>query len=285
MKPGTLALAIVATGCAAASIYLGSELGAAREQIAQLEQARSADAGRIRQLEEAQRRIASTPGLAAQVGASAARPAPPRPADAPSMEPVKAESPVSLPRFGNRGSDPPTPAEQNMRRLQQEIRLRRMYADLPAALGLNASQADKLFNLLADSQVSVREEMRGSETGREGRQAIQDAARQQRDAAIVELLGPEKAAAFQSFEKSIPARMQVSRIGESMAAGNVPLSEAQRTSLIAAVIAEQEAGPPPSREEFSGMSDADFEARYLDWQADYSSRVQLRIEPLLSMEQ
>jgi hypothetical protein len=284
MKHGTLALAIVAAACAAASIYLSSELSAARGQIAQLEQARSADAGRIRQLEEAQRRVVAMPDPSAQRTATA-QPARQTPTDAPRAEPVKSETPMALRRFGNRGNEPATPAEQSMRRLQAEIRLRRVYGDMPAALGLDSSQTDKLFNLLADSQVKARDEMRSNEAGSEGRQANQDATRQQRDAAIADLLGPEKAAEFQSFEKSIPARMQVNRIGESMAAANVPLSEAQRTSIIAEVIAEQEAGPPPSRTDANGMNDEDFQARYLDWQADYSNRVQLRVEPLLTAEQ
>ncbi len=283
MKPGTLALAIVATACTAASIYLSSELSAARGQIAQLEQMRSRDAARIRQLEAAQHRVAASPAPAVPVTAAAA-PAHPKPIDAPRAQPVKAETPF-MRRFGNRGNDAATPAEQNMRRLQTEIRLRRTYADMPAALGLDASQTDQLFNLLADSQVKVRDELRSNEAGRDGWQAIQDDARQQRDAAITDLLGPDKAAEFQSFEKSIPARMQVNRIGESMAAAKVPLSDAQRSSLISAVMAEQQAGPPPSRTEANGMNDADFEARYLDWQADYSNRVQLRVEPLLSAEQ
>ncbi|HEU4593242.1 MAG TPA: hypothetical protein VFS13_20230 [Steroidobacteraceae bacterium] len=282
MKHGTLALAIVAAGCAAASIYLSAELSAARGQIAQLEQARSADHGRIRELEEAQRRLAVKPALSAQLDRAVPKPA--APSGPPVAEPVKAESTVSPPRFGT-GNFPATPAEQNMRRLQLEIRLRRAYADMPAALALDANQADKLFNLLAESQQGTREAMRDVEGGREARQAVEDERRQQRDAAIADLLGPEKAAQFQSFEKSVPARMQVNRIGESMAAANVPLSDAQRTSLIAAVMAEQEVAPPPSRTESASLGDADFQARYLDWQADYSSRVQARVEPLLTAEQ
>jgi hypothetical protein len=147
------------------------------------------------------------------------------------------------------------------------------------------AQADKLFNLLADSQVSMRDEMRAREDDPGSRDDVRDAARQQRDAAIENLLGPAKAAEFQSFEKSIPARMQVNRIGESMEAANVPLSDAQRTSLIAAVMVERDASPPPERSQASGAEEPDYQARFLDWQADLSSRVQARVEPLLTAAQ
>lgn len=284
MKLTTLVPAIIAAACAAASIYLGSELGESRGQVAQLEQARTADAARIRQLEQERRDAASMPVRETHELAAAAVAPPPSPAAPSSADAVKPEATPPAPR-PRRDAIDETPEGQNMRRLQSEVRLRRTYADMPAALGLNANQADRLFNLLADSQVSMRDEMRGQEGGPDARRAIQDAARAQRDAAIQELLGAQKAAEFQTFEKSIPARMQVNRIGESMAAADLPLSEAQRSSLIAAVMSEREASPPPERPQGSSPGDADYQARYLDWQADFSARVQARAEPLLTADQ
>jgi hypothetical protein len=250
-----------------------------------VEQARAADAERIRQLEQERNRIAVAPALGTRnFTASSAEPPPP-PGAPDSAEPGEpGASPGSPPR-SRRDPVDETPAGQNMRRLQSEVRLRRTYADMPGVLGLDATQADKLFNLLADSQVSMRDEMRAREDDPGSRDDVRDAARQQRDAAIENLLGPAKAAEFQSFEKSIPARMQVNRIGESMEAANVPLSDAQRTSLIAAVMVERDASPPPERSQASGAEDPDYQARFLDWQADLSSRVQARVEPLLTAAQ
>lgn len=284
MKLTTLVPVIIAAACAAASIYLGSELADTRAQVTQLEQARAADAERIRQLEQSRRHVAMAPASEARnLNDSSAVPKPAI-GTPPAAEPVKPGTTSTPPRMRRDAIDE-TPEGQNMRRLQSEVRLRRTYADMPAALGLNANQADKLFNLLADSQVNMRDEMRAQEGGPDNRRSIQDASRAQRDAAIQDLLGPEKAAEFQSFEKSIPARMQVSRIGESMAAANVPLSETQRDSLIAAVMSEREASPPPERPEGGGPESADYQARFLDWQADFSARVQARAEPLLTAEQ
>jgi len=177
-----------------------------------------------------------------------------------------------------------TAADRDNRRLQQEIRVRRRYAEMPAVLGLDTAQADKLYDLLADYRIAEYEGGRSYEGDQLGRQSVENATRQQRDAAIDALLGPDKAAEFQSFEKSIPARMQVSRIGESMAAASVPLSETQRTGMITAVMAEQEVTPPPERF-VDGVRDPDYDARFLDWQADYSRRVQASVEPLLTSEQ
>jgi hypothetical protein len=168
----------------------------------------------------------------------------------------------------NKGAS--TPAEQNVRRINQEVRLRRRYSGMPEELGLDAAQSGN--------------DDRAHQYDPFGRQALEDANKAQRDAAIEALLGPDKAAQFQDFEKSIPARMQVNRIGEGMAAASVPLSDAQRQSMVAAVAAEQDAGPPPQRPATGGY-DPEYEMKFLDWQADYSKRVQARVEPLLTSEQ
>jgi hypothetical protein len=285
VKISTLVLGVIAAACAAASIYLGSELSAARDQLALETQARIATEARIRQLEGERRRFET---VSNQVSAMPGAPsfdtpppvAAPRPLDA---APPAAGMPMGPPDERLRNVYD-TPAGQNTRRLQQEIRLRRTYADMPAALGLDAAQADKLFDLLADSRVSAFDDTRAYEGDRLGRQALEAAAREQRDAQINALLGPDKAAEFQAFEKSIPARMQVNRIGERMAAANVPLTETQRNSLIAAVASERETVPAPIRPTDASQN-PDHAARLLEWQEDFSRRVQARIEPLMTAEQ
>jgi len=282
MKHLTLALGIVAAATAAASIYLGMELTSANEQLDREIQARSAAEAQLRALEADNSQTYT-----------AMQDAPP---GAPAPVPALGPPPMEERRFADNGVQTgpmpggprveraATPAEENRRRVNQEVRLRRQYADMQTALGLDAEQANKLFDLLADSRVSTFEDMRAYEGDPAGRKAIEAAARAQRDASIDALLGPDKAAEFQYYEKSIPARMQVNRIGESMAAANVPLTETQRTSMIAVVVSEQDAGPAPQRTG-DAAKDADYQARFLDWQADYSKRVQARVEPLLTSEQ
>jgi hypothetical protein len=282
MKHLTLALGIVAAATAAASIYLGIKLTDANEQLDREIRARSAAEARLMAL-EADHAPAWTAMSDAPPGAPGPVPAlgPPAREDRRFADNAAQSGPMP---GGPRVERAETPSEEARRRVNQEVRLRRMYADMPAALGLDAEQANKLFDLLADSRVSTFEDMRAYEGDPAGRKAIETAARAQRDASIDALLGPDKAAEFQYYEKSIPARMQVNRIGESMAAANIPLTETQRTSMIAAVVSEQDAAPAPQRTG-DAAKDADYQARFLDWQADYSKRVQSRVEPLLTSEQ
>jgi hypothetical protein len=287
MKLTTLIPAIIAAGCAAASIYLGMELSGAREELAQQIEGRSADQARIRQLEGERRQFDTASSTVSQLSAADPEdaPAPPAPSSAAPRMADGMNPPGGMPG-GPRGDRPgdnlSTPAARANRRIQQEISLRRTYAEMPAALGLDAAQADKLFDLLADNRMATLEDQRGYRGDPIARDAIEAAAREQRDAQIDALLGPDKAADFHYFEKSIPARMQVNRIGESMTAANVPLTDAQRKSMIAVVYSEQQAKPAPER---STITDPTYQARFLDWQADYSKRVQARVEPLLSADQ
>ncbi|HET7811693.1 MAG TPA: hypothetical protein VFL16_14070 [Steroidobacteraceae bacterium] len=286
MKTTTLVLGVIAAGTAAASIYLGAQLTAANDQLV-AEQSARARAEALNRTLEADRDALLAELESAGVSTPAATPAGPPAVAANGQKSAAASMPgvdVPTPGAERRDKGASTPAEQNVRRINQEVRLRRRYAGMPEELGLDAAQADKLYNLLADYQAKAGEDSRAYQYDSFGRQAVNDANKAQRDADIEALLGPDKAAQFQDFEKSIPARMQVNRIGEGMAAANVPLSEAQRKSLIAAVASEQESGPPPQHPAGSGY-DPGYEMKFLDWQADYSKRVQARIEPLLSSEQ
>jgi len=284
MKATTLLLGAIAAGTAAASIYLGMQLTAAHEELARESAARALDAARIREL-EAERSGLQAALENAGVPEPEAAPGSPPPMVASSQKGSASAMPGGQPApASDRAEGTRTPAEQNVRRINQEVRLRRRYSGMPEELGLDAAQADKLFNLLADYQARSATDDRAYQYDPFGRQALEDASRAQRNADIEALLGPDKAAEFQDFEKSIPARMQVNRIGEGMAAASVPLSDSQRKSLIAVVVAEQDSGPPPKRPDSNGY-DAEYEAKFLDWQADYSKRVQARIEPLLTSEQ
>jgi hypothetical protein len=274
MKNTSLVLGVIAIGAAGASIYLGVQLSATREALAQETEARTADAARMHELEGRLARMSSTRDSIPPAAPATGAPRPPAP------EQRFADRRADGPQWGQRGENMTniynTPAGQNERRMQQEIRLRRMYADMPGVLKLDPVTAGKLYDLLTDAQLNSS----GRQFGNFGSPGLDDATRTQRDTQIENLLGSAKAAEFQDFEKSIPARMQVGRIGESMAAANVPLSDAQRNSLIAAVYNEQQTAPPPQRT--ADMSDSDYQAQYLDWQADYSNRVQAAVQPLLS---
>src|SRR5689334_2211671 len=92
MKFTTLVPAVIAAACAAAAIYLGSELSVTRERLAHEQQARAADAAHIHQLEEERRRFRAPPDLATRdFTAPSAEPKPPLPGATPPAEPLTAD--------------------------------------------------------------------------------------------------------------------------------------------------------------------------------------------------
>jgi hypothetical protein len=289
MKRTTGVLCCVALALAATSIYLGLQLADSRQRLAQESAARAVDQARIHELESRRHGFQTSLSRDLQVEAPvagttvtpAATAKDPRVADrGPPMDGF-------LPPWGRgdrRTEFDNTPAGQHARLVQEEVRLRRLYADMPQALGLNPTQSDKLFNLLADQRMSAEDAQRAYEGDRAGRQALAAQQAEDLNSAIQDMFGADKAEEFQQYQQSVPARNQVNRISESMAAVNAPLSDAQRASLITAMVAEQQAVPRPERPAH-GSGDPDYQAKFLDWQADYSARVQARVEPLLTPQQ
>ncbi len=159
-----------------------------------------------------------------------------------------------------------------------------MYADMPKAMGLSAAQADKLFNLIAEHQMAAQDAERAYDGDRAGRRALEAQQAEDLGTAIQDMFGSQTAEQFQAYQQSVPARRQVDRMSESMTAANAPLSDAQRESMVTAMVTEQQAVPRPQRPE-DGSITADYQAQLLAWQQDYSARVQARVEPLLTPQQ
>jgi hypothetical protein len=267
---------------AGTSVWLAKELGETRDALAAAE---AAGASQVARQQETER--APLPG-----GAPFMDEGLPPPSSEPRAEPADAAPPIDAPRppprpdnaARPRGRDvAASPAEARQRRIMQETRLRDRFGDMPRDLGLDTATADKLFDLLADSMTASMDQARAYSGDPAGQEAVIAAARRERDAAIDALLGPDKAAEFQSFEKSMPARMQVGRIAADMTASDVPLREDQRKQLVGVIAKVQEQFPAPVREE--GGDNVAHQVKYLDWQAEYSKRVQAGIEPLLTAEQ
>jgi len=277
MKTATLSLLATTVVFAATSVYLALELGKTRDALAAEVAARGVPGERtpVREVHEAQDPDADMHEELPEAPVAVNRPEsnPPQPANRP---------------FQGRNEERPageftSAAAQRQRRLMQETRLRQQFSDMPGELGLDRAQADKLFDLLADAQVAGANNRRAYADDPLGARAVADAARQERDAQINALLGPDKAAEFLSFEKSIGARMQVGRIDADMTAADIPLNDSQRKTMIAAIAAEQAAHPAPERDPTASRDD--YQSAFLAWQADYSKRVQETVEPLLSAEQ
>jgi hypothetical protein len=287
MRNTTIVLCSVAAALAATSVYLGMQLADSRQQLAQETAARSANEARIRELEGQRRHFeASMRQDRTAEPATAAATAPAAPARNPRFADRGPPDGFGAPwGRGDRRSDfDNSPAGQHARLVEEEVRLRRMYADMPKALGLNAAQADKLFNLIADHQMSAQDAERAYSGDRAGRQALEAQQAEDLSTAIQDMFGAQTADEFQQYQQSVPARRQVDRMGESMAAANAPLSDAQRDSMVTAMVTEQQAVPRPQRPA-DGVPDAQYQAQMAEWQQDYSTRVQARVAPLLTPQQ
>jgi hypothetical protein len=289
MKLATVSLLGTTLVFAGTSVWLARELGATRDALAAESDARAAQEVRLRELERtpppsrevefADNRARGEDDVGAESSAARGDPV------GPPASPSETRPGPPGPNVGTRGATGRelSPAELRQRRVAQETRLRRQFEEMPGELGLDAATADRLFDLLADQEMATMEQMRAYAGDPAGRRAVADAARRDRDAAIDALIGPDKAADFVSFEKSLPARMQVGRIAADMTASDVPLREEQRKQMIDTIAGIQEKHPQPTRD--AASSAADFEVRRLDWQADYSKRVQAAVEPVLTSEQ
>jgi hypothetical protein len=278
MKTATLSLLAATAVFAGTSVYLAVELGKTRDALAAEIAASSSRSAPPRLATEPPEVEAGAPGVDPPQAPLAERNSTPaRDVAAPNNRPFTGRTDDRI------SADFSSTAAQRQRRIGQETRLRQQFANMPGELGLDKSQADKLFDLLADAQVASANNRRAYADDPLGARALADAARQERDAQIDALLGPDKAAEFLSFEKTTGARMQVGRIDADMTAADIPLREDQRTKLIATIAAEQAAHPAPQRD--AGGNDADYQSAFLAWQADHSKRVQSAVEPLLTAEQ
>jgi hypothetical protein len=279
MKTSTLSLLASTAIFAGTSVYLALELGETRDALA------AEVSANARRPQPAQQEMRTSSDLDDE-SQGMDLPGTPPVADGPPA-PAEAPPPANRPFAGRTderaAGELNSVAAQRQRRLQQETRLRRTFAGMPAELGLAAEQANKLFDLLADDQAKAADNRRVYADDPLGARALADAARQERDAQINALLGPDKAAEFLSYEKSIGARMQVGRIDADMTAADIPLSETQRKTLIATIAAEQAVHPAPERDPSANRDE--YQSAFLAWQAEYSKRVQEKVEPLLSPEQ
>src|SRR6185295_13766001 len=131
MKTTTLVLGVIAAATTAASIYLGAQLSAANEQLAQAGEARAHDAALIHEL-EADRSLLQAAlengGKIKPAAAPGSAPAPMANNQKPGASPLPAGGPPA--GFDRQGKGSSTPAEQNVRRINQEVRLRRRYAGM-----------------------------------------------------------------------------------------------------------------------------------------------------------
>lgn len=144
------------------------------------------------------------------------------------------------------GNGPRTdPAYRNARLAEMRMRVERTLPGLVEELGLSADDADRLFNVMAESSLdaeaasSLSIDANGRMDPQESMRR-QQAARRQQEESLAALLGTARYAQWQQYQKTLIERMEASTLGTQLAQMGQPLSSAQQKSLANALIAERE---------------------------------------------
>ena len=282
MKASGLSLLVATAAFGGSSLYLWSQLQAERERSAELT-ARSADLNaRIAALEAArgefeQRRFGNANTFGGHVLGGPGNPPPPATVVAGSENEGAQTSPWTA-----RPTPQRSEAMQKMMRAQMRAHNKRLYADVGSELGLSKDQANKLIDLLTDQQSG------GFEQYREGKDAedFQNAwAEKQRrlQAEISELLGDDKAASLQEYQKSLPARQELEMLTRQLEGYDTPINDDQRKRLLKVMVEERDRVPAPDYVDGTDMEE--FQKTRTAWEEDYNERVASQARNILNTEQ
>ncbi|MEJ0037913.1 MAG: hypothetical protein WDO68_17870 [Gammaproteobacteria bacterium] len=280
MKSLTTTLAIATVALAATSIYLATELHAAREQA----QARPASLFAAKARRAADQSVADLPGAGAASAAHSGATPPartPTPAALPG-NPDPQERAVRPQRGG--GLDIlNSPQGREMMRVQMKAGSKRTYADAIQKLALGRDKSDALLNLLADQQLREADTsslLRGDRTAMEqARAQLQSKS----ESEINALLGPEKATTFAAYQKSLPERSQVNYYAEQLDALNLPMRDDQKEQFVSIMMDVKQG--LPAQPQPTTFRDVDAMQARVDWQASYDRAVLDRASSVLTSEQ
>lgn len=185
------------------------------------------------------------------------------------------------------------PAMREMMRDQQKAVIKLMYAGLFKDLNLSPDEKDKLQGILTESQMKNVEFAQGMFGGKDG--AAEEATRQitdakkQTEAEVKALLGEERYAQYEDYQKTMAERMQLDQFKNQLE-GETPLRDEQTRQLLQLMQTEKTALPPPiSTDQTQAPNKEMFTAENLDrqlkWMEDYNRRVLEGAGKILSPEQ
>lgn len=187
------------------------------------------------------------------------------------------------------------PAMREMMREQQKAMIGMMYSGLFKDLNLTPEEKEKFRSLLTDAQMRTLENSQGI-FGNGDAAATADAekqfadAKKQTDADIKALLGDERFAQYEDYQKNMGERMQVDQLKNQLAGQNLNMRDDQTSQLLQIMKEEKAAVPPilptdqnqfPKKELFT----AENVDKQTQWLADYNQRVRARAEAVFSPEQ
>jgi hypothetical protein len=289
MKSSLLGLAIAAAAFGASTIYLGVQLGEARDRSDQVLAESRALQARIDELEQMRRAFdasrpaggggAHTGDVRAHTGSLEAPPSPT--ASGPVMEPV-----AMADTAGTRASYPmPERSEafRKMRRTQLRASNKRLYADVGTRLGLTREESNQLIDLLTDQQIAGMESARERMSNPDAAPGSRGDVRQKQLAEVADLIGQDKIEQFKDYQETLPARQEVEMLARQLEGADMGLTQDQRDRMVTALAEERRRVPPPVLAEAG--SPEDYAQAMNDWQKDYQERATSRARSILHGEQ
>ena len=187
------------------------------------------------------------------------------------------------------------PAMREMMREQQKAAINMMYAGLFKDLNLSPEEKDKFKALLTDAQMRNIENAQGlfgdkKEGSLEDAQKLAADAKHQTDTELKALLGDQRFALYEDYQKNLGERMQLDQFKTRLAAEKLPLQDQQTAQLLQIMKEEKAAVPPviptdntqlPNKE----LMTAENLDKQLAWMEDYNRRVLDRAGQVLNPEQ
>ncbi len=283
MKAGSLILTVLIAALGVACVHLYRLLDAEREQTLRL-------AAQVQQLEAARTSSTPTPGLKSSSGPDASRASPDPTSVGDAGRPTSMDSPgsASLEQARERVEEEyaNSPAWQKMMRESRQRPLWLLYGDLVKQLELPHDQAEQLIQLLADQRDRQMENVQTNETDSRAFYAAGSSIQAQTDAAVMSLLGPEGYGEYEKYKTTLTERNEINVLGLAASARRSPLTEEQRSRLLAAMLEEKASLPPPGATSGSAsLADLPVTREHFLWFGGYYKRVRERFVPILTPEQ
>jgi hypothetical protein len=189
------------------------------------------------------------------------------------------------------------PKMKEAMRAQQAAGINLIYADLARELGLSPDEARQVLALLADRQLDLAgKSMTAMSKGGTDSATLaaagkeNEAAKKSYDEQLKAVLGDEKFAKFQEYEKTIGERYALDQIQKQLTAGGTPL-EANQTQGLLAIMREERArtpnapAPTDTAAQMKMMQSDEGVNSWLKTQEDFNRRVLDRARTVLSPDQ
>ena len=128
------------------------------------------------------------------------------------------------------------PAMREMLRGQQKATVNMMYSGLFKELNLSSEEKEKLTGILVDAQMKNVENAQGifgeKKEGAQRTPRSFSLRQRSRPSDLTALLGEERFAQYEDYQKNMGERMQLDQLKTKMAAENLPLQDEQMAQLL-----------------------------------------------------